>query len=216
MPGIDLQPCHSEQSEESPHSAPTNARYGPGIVLITLDLTTLARLYQRGESHTVSTAQQLADLFRRDLTRLIDQLRAFPNDTTLWQTLPGITNSAGTLVLHLEGNLSEYIGRQLGHLTYQRQRDLEFSNRNVGQEELISRLRNMLDTIPTIIEGLTAEQLATEFPEAVLGFPIPTQQFLFQLYGHLNWHLGQIDYLRRALTGSPALVAATLSRRSDR
>jgi hypothetical protein len=161
----------------------------------------------------MTTTQQLADLFRRDLTRLIDQLRAFPDDATLWQTLPGITNSAGTLALHLEGNLSEYIGRQIGHLPYQRQRNLEFSRRNVGQEELISRLQTVHDTIPPILEDLTAEQLATDFPEAVLGFPIPTQQFLFQLYGHLNWHLGQIDYLRRALTGSAALKAAPLARR---
>ena len=161
----------------------------------------------------MSTTQQLADLFRRDLTRLIDQLRAFHDAATLWQTLPGITTSAGTLALHLEGNLSEYIERQLGHLTYRRQRDLEFSSRNVGQEELISRLQNVLNTIPPIIADVTAEQLATDFPEAVLGFPIPTQQFLFQLYGHLNWHLGQIDYLRRALTSSAALTPTPLARR---
>jgi|SRR5215471_695689 len=43
----------------------------------------------------------------------------FPTDELLWQTLPGVINSAGNLALHIEGNLSEFVGRQLGGLPYQ-------------------------------------------------------------------------------------------------
>lgn len=75
----------------------------------------------------MSIAIELAALVRRDLTRLLQQLQAFPNEAALWQTVPGISNSAGNLVLHLDGNLREYVGRQLGGLPYQRQRNLEFS-----------------------------------------------------------------------------------------
>ena len=39
------------------------------------------------------------------------------------------------------------------------------------------------------------------FPENVLGEPLTNRQFVIHLYGHLNYHLGQIDYLRRVLTG---------------
>jgi hypothetical protein len=73
-----------------------------------------------------NAAGELAALFRRDLNRLIQELRAFPSDEKLWAVLPGISNSAGNLILHLEGNLREYIGRQLGGVAYTRQRDLEF------------------------------------------------------------------------------------------
>ena len=59
-------------------------------------------------------ATELAALFARDLRRLQQQLDAFPDDATVWATAPGVTNSAATLALHLEGNLREYIGRQLG------------------------------------------------------------------------------------------------------
>jgi hypothetical protein len=62
----------------------------------------------------LSVASKLASLFRRDLSRLLDQLRAIPSDDALWAAPPGVTNAAGTLALHLEGNLREYIGRQLG------------------------------------------------------------------------------------------------------
>jgi hypothetical protein len=40
----------------------------------------------------------------------------------------------------------------------------------------------------------------------VLGEPLTTRQFVVHLYGHLNYHLGQIDYLRRVLTGDGALA----------
>ena len=60
----------------------------------------------------MTDASGLAALFSRDLTRLIQELRAFPDDKLLWESLPGVTNSAGNLALHLEGNLREFIGRQ--------------------------------------------------------------------------------------------------------
>ena len=51
---------------------------------------------------------------RRDLTKMVEQLRAFPSDAAFWETPPGISNSAGTLAVHIDGNLREFVGRQLG------------------------------------------------------------------------------------------------------
>ena len=65
---------------------------------------------------------ELAALYTRDLTRLVQELEAFPDTETLWQTRAGITNSAGNLALHLEGNLRQFIGRLLGQLDYTRDR----------------------------------------------------------------------------------------------
>ena len=50
---------------------------------------------------------ELAALFARDLERLIQELEAFPDSASVWQIAPGVTNAAGTLALHLEGNLRE-------------------------------------------------------------------------------------------------------------
>ena len=49
------------------------------------------------------------------------------------------------------------------------------------------------------LQSLSAEQMEMEYPEVVLGAATSTQEFLIHLYGHLNWHLGQVDYLRRIL-----------------
>ena len=158
----------------------------------------------------MSTATELAALFRRDLARLGQEIDAFPSDEALWQTLPGVTNAAGNLALHIEGNLREYVGRQLGKLSYTRKRPLEFSSRGVSKHELCNRIAELCQSIPSVIEQLSSEQLEMEYPEVVFEFAIPTRQFLISLCGHLNWHLGQIDYLRRALTGDGAIKLAGL------
>ena len=155
-------------------------------------------------------ANEFAALFARDITRLIQQLHAFPDTPSLWKTAPGVSNAAGTLALHLEGNLREYIGRQLGDIDFTRDRPLEFSARGVAQSELIERLEAVKSTIPAIIARLTESELDARFPEQVLGVPMSTRQFLVHLYGHLNYHLGQVDYLRRLVTGHGAIELAGL------
>jgi hypothetical protein len=153
---------------------------------------------------------ELAALYARDLTRLLQELRAFPNEDALWTTMPGVSNAAGTLALHLEGNLRDFIGRQLGHIDYTRNRPLEFSRRGVPQAELIARIEGVRDLVPRVIAGLSGEQLGALYPDQVFGAPIATQQFLIHLNGHLNYHLGQIDYLRRITTGADAIPLADL------
>ena len=145
----------------------------------------------------MTSAKDLASLFRRDLSRLIEQIRAIPTEEALWETPPGVTNSAGNLVLHLEGNLREYIGRQLGGVSYTRDRPAEFSSKGFSRDELVRRISEVRDRIPTILENLSENQLDSRYPEVVLDSPMRTGEFLLHLYGHLNWHCGQLDYLRR-------------------
>jgi hypothetical protein len=152
----------------------------------------------------MTMTSDLAFLFRRDLQRLKQQVEAFPNDELLWQTLPGVTNAAGNLALHIEGNLREYVGRHLGKRPYRRNRELEFSAKGMSRHELGTRIEELGRSIPDVIEQLSSEQMDIEYPEIVLQAATSTKQFLIHLYGHLNWHLGQIDYLRRLLIGSEA------------
>jgi hypothetical protein len=158
----------------------------------------------------MSTASDLARLYRRDLTRLHQEVEAFPSDEALWATAPGVTNPAGNLVLHLEGNLREYVGRQLGGLPYERNRPLEFSTRGLPKAELAARVLDLRRIIPEVIEKITPEALQRHHPEAVLGVPLSSHATLVHLLGHLSWHLGQIDYLRRVVTGHGAISLAAL------
>lgn len=156
-------------------------------------------------------AGELAALYARDLTRLRQQMDAFPDTASLWATGPGVTNAAGTLVLHLEGNLREYVGRHLGRIDYLRDRPAEFAARDLPQAELSARAQGLVVTVPPVIARLSDAELSATYPEMVLGVPLSSRQFLMHLSGHLNYHLGQIDYLRRLTTGRGAIPLAGLS-----
>lgn len=156
-------------------------------------------------------AEGLATLFSRDLARLIQEIGAFPDDATLWRRLPGVKNSAGNLILHLEGNLREYIGRQLGGVPYQRERPLEFSLDGISRQEMIRRMEEVKALVAKVVSGLGTAELEAMHPERVLEIDLASRDFLVHLHGHLNFHLGQIDYLRRILTAGEPVAFATLS-----
>ena len=158
----------------------------------------------------MSISQGLAALFTRDLTRLIQELLAFPSDEILWQRAAGVKNSAGNLVLHLEGNLREYIGRQLGQVAYSRTREQEFALTGISRDDLIQRMEQVRELVVKAVAQLSDSELAAVYPEDVLQIPLSSHDFLVHLHGHLNFHLGQIDYLRRILTEGSAVAFAGL------
>lgn len=162
------------------------------------------------DTEPMTMAEGLAALYSRDLTRLLQELRAFPNDDSLWRHAPGVKNSAGNLVLHLEGNLREYIGRQMGHVPYNRARDLEFSLTGASLEELVRRMEQVKELVVQVVSQLSDDELARVHPELVLEKNTTAHDLLVHLHGHLNYHLGQIDYLRRILTEGSAVAFAGL------
>ena len=155
-------------------------------------------------------ASELAALYSRDLERLVQELRAFPDTASVWQTVPGVANAAGTLALHLEGGLRHFIGLRLGKIDYQRDRPLEFSARGVERNELIARIEAVQASIPKVITALSDAQLDAIDPQNGTDKPMTTRQWLVHLYGHLNYHLGQVDYIRRVATGDGAIDLAQL------
>jgi DinB superfamily len=158
----------------------------------------------------MSIGEGLAALFTRDLTRLIQELQAFPSDEILWRPAPGVKNSAGNLVLHLEGNLREFIGRQLGNVAYVRARDREFTLNGLSRGDLVQRMEQVKELVAKVVAQLSDSDLAAAYPERVLETELSSLDFLMHLHGHLNFHLGQIDYLRRFLTEGPAVTFAGL------
>ena len=73
----------------------------------------------------------LASILTRELECLRRELLQYENERDLWQTPAGVTNSAGTLVLHVTGNLQHYVGAVLGSSGYERDRPSEFAARDV-------------------------------------------------------------------------------------
>lgn len=149
--------------------------------------------------------EDLRTLFRRDLQRLSQELAAYPDEASLWQGADGIRNSAGTLCLHLLGNLNAYIGAALGHTGYVRHREAEFTTQDVPRTVLLQGIAAVTVVVENTLASLTEADLRAPYPVAVLGHPMTTQYFLLHLHGHLTYHLGQVDYHRRLLTQGPAI-----------
>lgn len=141
----------------------------------------------------------LRPLFKRDLKKLIKELDAYQSESAIWKVENGILNSAGNLCLHLVGNLNTYIGTNLGDSGYQRNRELEFSQKDVPREELIAMLQKTISIVDSSLAKLNEEDLGNDYPEPVLGETNTTGFFLVHLVAHLSWHLGQINYHRKLL-----------------
>lgn len=150
---------------------------------------------------TSPTAGWIAQLVSRELEGFERELALFADETAIWRTAPGVTNSAGNLALHICGNLQHFVGRHLGATSYVRDRDAEFSRRGVPREQVIAELRKTGEIVRDTMGRVTDEMLALPYPEAVGGVTMTTGLFLVHLVSHLGFHLGQAGYLRRMLTG---------------
>jgi hypothetical protein len=140
-------------------------------------------------------------LLIRELTSFSQELELFGDESLIWSVVPGITNSAGTLALHVCGNLQHFVGAVLGGTGYVRDRDLEFSARGVSRDVLSAELRKTIQVVDTVLPRLSEQVMSTDFPAVPGGTRVPTGLFLLHLAAHLAHHLGQAGYLRRILSG---------------
>ena len=140
----------------------------------------------------------LAELYERDLLKLRDEVKNFKDDYNLWRKPDGISNSAGTLVLHLMGNLNFCIGAKIGNTGYVRNREHEFSATDVPRQELIDGITKVIEVIRATLGNISPQKLEETYPLEVHG-QHSTAYYLSYFHGHLNYHLGQVNYLRRIL-----------------
>ena len=143
--------------------------------------------------------ETLNAIFNRDLLKLKAEIELYKNEENLWLTDKNISNSAGNLCLHLIGNLNAYIGKEIGKTNYVRNRDLEFSQKDVQRTELIKKIDETILVVQHALEQIKEEELSKEYPLLVFDKKTSTEYFLVHLAVHLGYHLGQINYHRRLL-----------------
>ena len=138
----------------------------------------------------------------RELKSFAAEIELFPDDETVWKTMPGISNSAGNLALHVCGNLKHYIGAVLGDTGYVRDREAEFNARSGSRRNLVREIEEAVEVVSAVLPGLTEDTIAATYPEKVAGVGLPCGRFLIHLCAHAGFHLGQAGYLRRSLTSN--------------
>lgn len=153
------------------------------------------------------TADDFLVLMTRDLAGFSREISAFPDDASLWRTVPGVSNPVGNLALHVAGNLRHFVGTILGGTAFRRDREAEFSRRSGTRAEVLAELDDAAATVREVLGRLSADELDAPMTHLSLDAPVSTRRFLLHLCVHLGFHLGQAGYLRRVLAGEGAVSA---------
>ncbi|MFT4603718.1 MAG: hypothetical protein ACI9W4_000433 [Rhodothermales bacterium] len=159
------------------------------------------------------TALDAQRLLVREISTLVAEINALPDDEMLWACPKGIANPIGTLGLHLAGNLRHFIGIEFGDTGYVRDRTREFESRGPTRQDVIDELADTVKDIELVIPQITVRQLSD--PVMVGGVEMPGRRFLLHLCSHAALHVGQAGYLRRILTGNNESVGVSSIKRLE-
>src|SRR6187402_2189364 len=143
--------------------------------------------------------QTLKALFARDLTKLRVEISSYKQESNIWKIEKSIANSAGNLCLHLVGNLNTYIGKEIGGTDYIRNREAEFSLKDIPRAELIEKVNDTLRVVDFSLDKVLDADLQKQYPVLVFDHMTSMEYMLIHLATHLTYHLGQVNYHRRLI-----------------
>lgn len=141
----------------------------------------------------------LIKLFERDLEALKKELNLYESESDMWKVKASISNSGGNLCLHIVGNLLHFVGHVIGGSDYVRNRPAEFELKSVPLKDLLDQVETTRIKVIEVLKNLNNDDLERKYPIDVLKYEMTTGYFLIHLYGHLNYHLGQVNYHRRMI-----------------
>jgi uncharacterized damage-inducible protein DinB len=120
------------------------------------------------------------------------------SEDQVWQKPNGSSNSIGNLILHLCGNITQYILSSLGNIKDQRARDLEFSTSGgFSKEELFNKIDQVISAAVEVINNCEEEQLLKV--KDVQGFELSGIGIIIHVVEHLSYHTGQIAFWTKYL-----------------
>lgn len=135
----------------------------------------------------------------RFLPRFLDCLALLSEDEIWWRPNEA-SNSAGNLVLHLCGNMRQWIISGLGGVKDTREREKEFSERGpIPRSALGQQFRQTVDETCAVLEQLRPEDLTRRY--RIQGFDVRGYEAAAQVTEHVSYHLGQIIYLTKLKRG---------------
>ena len=123
------------------------------------------------------------------------------NEEQVWARGTENENAVGNLVLHLSGNVRQWIVSGVGGAPDTRERDGEFSARgDVSIPELKQRLRGIVTEAAAVIGAVTPERLAERV--VIQKYEVSILEAIYHVVEHFSLHTGQIIFATKLLTGS--------------
>lgn len=132
--------------------------------------------------------------------RICDSLRML-SDEEIWWRPNDASNSMGNLVLHLCGNMRQWIISGLGGAEDIRKRDLEFLEKGpIARDELIARLQTTVREASKVVAALPAGELSES--RSIQGFRVTVAEAVLHVATHVAYHAGQIIYFTKMKRGT--------------
>jgi len=148
------------------------------------------------EDRFKETSAEFLGSFLRRIRECVGRLS---EDEVWWRPNPAV-NSAGNLLLHLRGNLSQWILEGLGGVPYERHRDQEFAEKGpLPRAELLAALERVVGECQRVIRGLSAEDLRR--PRDIQGYRTDGVYTVQHVVEHMSYHTGQIVQITKELRG---------------
>ena len=149
----------------------------------------------RSFSQLVKSELQLR-LIEESIPRIIQCLHTL-SEQEVWFAFNKNSNSVGNLILHLDGNIRQYLIASIGGQADHRNRDLEFSTKGISRANLESILNLLMDDISSTITNITEEELLRI--RHVQGFKMTGFRAAIHAIEHFSYHTGQIALITKAL-----------------
>lgn len=151
----------------------------------------------RTASLFLASARQL--IAKQNLPHIVKCLQQLSEEEIWWRP-NAASNSAGNLVLHLCGNVRQWIISGLGGAPDKRQRDLEFSQQGpIPRRELVTRLRRTVRDAFRVLVKLSDDSLARKY--SIQGYHVTGMDAVFHVTEHFGYHTGQIIYITKLKRG---------------
>lgn len=143
-------------------------------------------------------ADVLVRLMKESLPRIQSCIGQLTNEQVWWRPNES-SNSIGNLLLHLNGNVNQWIGSGLGNEPDHRIRHLEFDERKpLDKEQLLEMVTETMKRAEHIIDRVTTDELLRSRP--VQTFEETGISILVHVTEHFSYHTGQIAYITKMLT----------------
>ena len=129
----------------------------------------------------------------QESVRMIEKSLAQLNDDEIWEKPNSQLNSMANLLLHLSGNIRQYIISSLGERPDIRQRDQEFSQaQDQTKSALLKEFKTTIEEATAVIENCREDQLLKK--REVQGFELDGLGIIIHVVEHLSYHTGQIAF----------------------
>ena len=142
-------------------------------------------------------SQSINQLYEESIPRLLKCVGEV-SDEELWWRANDNSNSIGNLVLHLTGNVNQWINTGLGGDADNRVRQEEFDNRgSISRVDILKQLDAVMVRAKQVIEGLKEDDLTNIHP--VQGFQESGISIVLHVVEHFSYHVGQMTYIVKSL-----------------